>query len=113
MKTIQVKFSDMTNNKNDVFDTNAIIIDDTIKYVDNADTKVILNCKDDILIRENRDYLFNIDFNKNIIEVTIKKFNKMFSKDIETLLLKKDNKSFLVRYRLVDDDVINEYEVLY
>ena len=34
MKTIQVKFSDMTNNKNDVFDTNAIIIDDTIKYVD-------------------------------------------------------------------------------
>lgn len=113
MKSIHVKFSDITNSKNDVFDTNAIIDNNMIKYVDNTKTKVSLNYKDDILIRENSDYIFNIDFNKNIIDITLKKFNKMFSKDIKTLLIKKDNKSYIVRYKLVDEEVINEYEILY
>ena len=113
MKTINVKLCDITNNINDIFDTNAIITDSTIKYVDNNKTKVLLNYIDNILIRENSDYLFNIDFNNNIIDITMKKYKKTFSKNIETLLIKKDNKSYLVRYKLIDEDVINEYQIIY
>ena len=35
--------------------------------------------------------------------------NKTIEKSINTLLIDKTNKRFLVRYQLIDEDIINEY----
>ena len=74
MKTINVKLCDITNNINDIFDTNAIITDSTIKYVDNNKTKVLLNYIDNILIRENSDNFKTTSIDSKIIDNTIKNY---------------------------------------
>ncbi len=84
---------------------------DVIKYIDLEDNKMIIDMKNNIIQRENNDFLFNMDFNNNNIEITTKKLKKTFSKSIKTLAKEKTKKSFLIRYKLVDENVINEYYV--
>lgn len=87
----------------------AIKNDNVIEYIDLEKNKMIINIKDNKLIRENSDYIFNFDFNNNIINIYLKKMNKTIEKSINTLLIDKTNKRFLVRYQLIDEDIINEY----
>ena len=99
---------------NNIKETNeflAIKMDDVIKYIDLENNKMIVDMKNNIITRENSDYLFVLDFNKNNIDITLKHSKKCFSKLIEVLLIKKMKKSYLVRYSLIDDDIINEYFV--
>ena len=60
---------------------------------------------------KNIDYLFNIDFNKNKIDIKVKRLNKDFEKEIKTLVISRLDSSYLVRYLLVDENIINEYYV--
>ena len=89
----------------------AIKDDNLIKYIDLENNNMIINMEDNIIIRENNDYLYNINFNSNEITITMKKLNKIFKKDIKTIVISKSLTKYLVRYVLIDENIINEYYV--
>lgn len=89
----------------------AIKDDNLIKYIDLENNNMIINMEDNIIIRENNDYLYNINFNSNEITITMKKLNKIFKKDIKTIIISKSLTKYLVRYVLIDENIINEYYV--
>ena len=91
----------------------AIKDNDVIKYIDLENNKIIVDMKNNTIIKENNDYLFNIDFINKRIDIKIKKLMKFFTKEIKLIKLEKTNKSFLVRYLLIDDNIYNEYYIVY
>ena len=99
------------NNQEESNEMFAIISNDVIKYIDLENNKMIIDMLNNIMIRENSDYLYTIDFNKNNIDIYMKKLRKHLDKDIKTLIIEKTRKHYLVRYLLSDDNVYNEYYV--
>ena len=91
----------------------AIKNDNVIKYIDFANNKMIIDMDKSIIIRENNDYLFTLDFNNNKIIIYAKHLKKEFTKDIITMMNDKTSKSYLVRYKLLDEDIINEFYIKY
>ena len=89
----------------------AIKNDNIIKYIDLENNKMIIDMENNKITRENRDYLFNLDFGNNKIIIKLKKLNKEFEKIIKIITISKSNTSYLVRYLLIDENIINEYYV--
>ena len=104
---IYTNMDKIINNNN--FD--AIVSCNVIKYIDLVNNKFVVDCNNDILFKENNDTIVKIDFNKNIMSILLKEYNKEFYKDIETLLINKDNNIYYVKYKLIDENVINEYRI--
>ena len=99
---------------NDIEENNeflAIKDDNLIKYIDLEDNKMTIDMEKNIIIRENKDYLFNMDFNNNIITINIKKIGKVLEKEINTMIISKSETKYLIRYLLTDENIINEYYV--
>ena len=69
MKKTKIKVCTEFDNKHECNEFMALKDDDVIKYIDLENNKMIIDIKNNIIIRENNDYLFNIDLNKNIIEI--------------------------------------------
>ena len=82
-----------------------------IKYTDLENNKMVIDTSNDIIRKENQDYLIEIYLQDNIIDITIKKFRRKINKGIKTLLIEKKKKSYLIRYQLLDEKEINEYYV--
>ena len=59
----------------------AIKDDDVIKYIDLENNKMVVDMQNNSMNRENSDYMFNLDFNKEVISITIKKFKKTLEKN--------------------------------
>lgn len=87
----------------------AIKNNDVIKYIDFENNKMEVDLENNIIKKENIDYLFIIDLAKNNIYILAKKIKRSFNKPIQTLLVEKSKKRYLVRYLLEDENVINEY----
>ena len=82
-----------------------------IKYTDLENNKMVIDTSNDIIRKENQDYLIEIYLQDNIIDITIKKFRRKINKGIKTLLIEKRKKAYLIRYQLLDEKEINEYYV--
>lgn len=104
---VYTKMDKIINNDN----FSAIVSNNVIKYIDLVNNKFVVDLNEDILIKENRETLIKIDFNKNIISILLKEHNKEFFKDIETILINKDNNIYYIKYKLVDENIINEYQI--
>ena len=104
---IYTNMDKIINNNN--FD--AIVFNNVIKYIDLVNNKFVIDCNNDILIKENNDTIVKIDFNKNIISILLKQYNKEFYKNINTILINKDNNVYYVKYKLIDENIINEYRI--
>ncbi len=111
MEKVTIKVYSKMNNIEENNEFLAIKDDNVIKYTDLENNKMIIDTKNNIIERENDDYLFRINLNDNIIEITVKKMNKVFNKNINTLLVSLTKKKYLIRYLLVDEEIINEYYV--
>ena len=111
MKRTKISVYSKLNNIEENNDFLAIKDDFVIKYIDLENNKMIIDLKNNIITRENRDYLFNLDFNNNKILITMKKLNKCMEKDIKTMVISLTNSKYLVRYLLTDDNIVNEYYV--
>jgi len=111
MKRTKITVLTKLDNVEENSDFLAIKDNNLIKYIDLENNKMIIDMENNIIIRENRDYLFNIDFVNNTITILVKKMDKTFTKDIKTLLISKTNNKYLVRYLLKDEMLINEYYV--
>ena len=111
MKKTKIKVYSNLNNIEENNDFLAIKGKNVIKYIDIENNKMTIDVKNNIITRENIDYLFNLDFNNNKIIIKMKKLNKIFEKEIETLVISLSDSEYLIRYLLKDDNVINEYYV--
>ena len=111
MKKTMVKVYSKLNNIEENNEFLAIVDDKLIKYIDLENNKMIIDKENNIITRENVDYLFNMDFNNNKITITMKKLNKEFIKDIKTIDITNTSKIYSVKYLLIDENIINEYYV--
>ena len=111
MKKTKIKIYSNLNNieeNNEIF---AIKNDNVIKYIDFSNNKITIDLENKVIEKENNDYIFTLKFNDNIIEILAKKLKKVFYKDIKTIVCTSTKSKFLVRYLLVDENIINEYYV--
>lgn len=111
MQKIKIKVYSKLNDIEENNEFLAIIDNNLIKYIDLENNKMNIDMKNNTIIRENTDYFFNIDFNNNKITITMKKLNKIFEKEINTMEISRTKKSYLVRYLLTDENIVNEYYV--
>ena len=111
MKKVIIEVYSNLNNIEENNEFLAIKDDNLIKYIDLENNKMVIDTKNNIIIRENCDYIFNLDFNNNKILITMKKPNKILEKDIRTMVISLTKKDYLVRYLLTDENIINEYYV--
>ena len=111
MKKTKINVFTNFNNREENNDILAIKDNYLIKYIDLDNNKMVVDMENNVITRENRDYLYKLEFNNNIITVLVKKLNKEFEKKIKTLEISKSLKDYLVRYLLIDEDIINEYYV--
>ena len=111
MKKTTIKVCTKLNNIEENNEFLAIKDQNIIKYIDLENNKMTIDIKNNLIIRENSDYLFNMDFNNNKILITVKKLNKTLEKEIKTIIISKSSNKYLVRYLLTDENIINEYYV--
>ena len=111
MENIKIKVYSKLDDIEENSEFNAIKKDNVIEYIDLENNKMMIDIENDIMIRENRDYSFKIDFNNYKIDIEIKKLHKTMIKDIKLLNISKSKKYYSVKYLLTDDNIINEYYV--
>ncbi len=111
MKKTNIRVYSNLNNIEENNEFLAIKSSNLIKYIDLENNKMTIDIKNNLIIRENIDYLFQMDFNNNKIMITVKNLNKILEKDINTVVISKTVNKFLVRYQLIDEQIINEYYV--
>ena len=111
MKKIKIRIYSFFNNIEENNEFLAIKDGNVIKYIDFGNNRMRIELNNNIIKKENIDYLFTLDFNNNVIKIFAKKMKKTFLKEIKTLVCEKSNSKFLVRYLLVDEGIINEYYV--
>lgn len=104
---VYTKLNEIVNNE--IFD--AIVLNNVIKYIDLDNNKFVIDYEKNTLLKETMESVIEIDFNKNIISILIKDFNKKFYKEIKTLLINHTNNDYYVKYKLIDENIINEYHV--
>ena len=111
MKKTKISVFTKFNNIEETNEFLAIKSDNIIKYIDLENNKMTIDMINNVIVRENSDYVFKIDFENNKIIISLKKSNGTFEKIINTLAVSKTKSKYLVRYLLVDDDILNEYYV--
>ena len=111
MRKTKIKIYSNLNNIEENEEILAIKNENIIKYIDFSNNKMTIDIENNIIEKENADYLFILKFNDNIIEIHLKKLKKTFYKEIKTLTCNYSKSKFLVRYLLVDENIINEYYV--
>lgn len=87
-----------------IFDINKI------KYFDLQD-KFIVDFDKNMLIKENNESIIKIFFNNSNILIYVKEFNVEYEKEMELLELINNNHAFYIKYRLIDENVVNEYKI--
>lgn len=111
MKKVKIRIYSFLNNIEENNEFLAIKNDNVIKYIDFCNNKIEIDLNNNVIKRENNDYLFTLKFNDNIIEIFAKKLKKTFYKDIKTIVCDSSKSKFLVRYLLIDENIVNEYYV--
>ena len=105
-KRMSIKYDLSGIKKNDIID--CLIKDNVITYFDD-DYKMKIDLINHKIYRENDDINYEIDFNKE--KIIIKYNNYEFDKRIKILDKNIEKSSFYVKYLLVDEDIINFYEI--
>ncbi len=105
-KKMSIKYDLSGKKKNDTVD--CLIKDNIITYFDD-DYKMKVDLNNHKIYRENEDINYEIDFNKE--KIIIKYNNYEFDKRIKILDKNIEKSSFYVKYLLVDEDIINFYEI--
>ncbi len=113
MARLKVKTYTELNNIKENEEYFAIKDNNVIKYIDFANNKMIIDMQHNIITRENSDYIYKFNFIDEKINIYVKNIKKEFIKEIKTILLEKTSTTYLVRYQLVDENIINEYYIKY
>lgn len=106
MPVIKIK-SIITNKEEKIITkTKGIIIDNTIKYQENDDTKVIFNYNNYELIRENKDYKIIYNFSKEQGNITIKEINSIINIPLKTIKITQKEQFINIEYQ-IEEKIFN------
>ena len=105
-KKMHIKYDLSGNKKDDIVE--CLIKDNIITYFDD-DYKMKIDLINHKINRENNEIYYEIDINKGIIVIKYNDFE--FDKRIKIIEKKVTNSSFSIKYLLVDEDIINFYEI--
>ena len=97
-------------NNEDELEKEVIYKGNVITYFDN-DKKMIVNLDTFEIEREDKEYHSLIKPLENTIIITLKEHNTKFNKDIKIIEKISNNNRFYLKYLLVDENIINEYEI--
>ena len=87
-----------------------IINNGIISYIDN-DIKISIDTSSGLIIRENIDLKYVIDLSKDYIKLSLKKEKLELEIKIKVLVKDYHDNYLYVKYLLVDENIINEYEI--
>jgi len=104
---VYTNMDNVIENKN----INAIVDNNVIKYIDSDNNKFIVDISNNVLIKENDEFIIKIEFSRNFISIILKEYSKEYIKEIETLAIEHNDNSYYVKYKLIDENIINEYKV--
>lgn len=105
-KKMHIKYDLSGNKKNDIIE--CLIKDNIISYFD-EDYKMKIDLINQKIYRENNDINYEIDFNKEKIVINYGHYS--FDKRIKIIEKNIDNSSISVKYLLVDENLVNFYEI--
>lgn len=105
-KKMHIKYDLSGNKKDDIVE--CLIKENIISYFDD-DYKMKIDLINHKIYRENNEINYVIDLNKGIIVIKYNDFE--FDKKIKIMEKKVTNSSISIKYLLVDEDVINFYEI--
>ena len=80
MKKTKISVFTKFNNIEETNEFLAIKSDNIIKYIDLENNKMTIDMINNVIVRENSDYVFKIDFENNKIIISLKKSNGTFEK---------------------------------
>ena len=105
-KKMHIKYYLSGNKKDDIVE--CLIKDNIITYFDD-DYKMKIDLINHKINRENNEIYYEKELNKGIIVIKYNDFE--FDKIIKIIEKKVTNSSFSIKYLLVDEDIINFYEI--
>ena len=105
-KKMWIKYDLSGNKKDDVIE--CLVKDSVISYFDD-DYKMKIDLINHIIYREGNDISYEIDLNKE--KIIIKYNNYEFDKKIKIIDKNVSDSMFSVKYLLVDENIINFYEI--
>lgn len=88
---------------NDYIIENKGIIDNEILTVNDNETKLIYDYKNNTLKRENKDYIIILDFNNKKVTYNLKEVNNEFSNKLTILKLTNHNKQVNIKYEIEEE----------
>ena len=104
MPKIKIKAEIINNSDKQTIETDAILQNDILKYLENDNTKVVLNLEDKTLIRENDKIKMYYSFSNNKGLIEIKEFNKIVDLDIKVKEVKRNGNNIRVNYEIEKDE---------
>ena len=113
MSKIKIKVTVTNSEGINIYSSNAIILDNIIKYKENDNTTVIYNYSKNELIRDNKDLKMNYIFDKDkktIGKIEIKELNKIINLKIQTKELNKNKNDIKVNFQVEGNDFIYQLE---
>ena len=100
-------------NKIEEFKTNVIIQDNFLKYKEKDNTTMIIDTKNNILVRENNNIKIEIPFSKNnktIGRINLKEMNKVLNVEVKTNKIEKENNNIEINYEIEKQKFIYNME---
>jgi len=88
---------------NDYIIENKGIIDNEILIVNDNETKLSYDYKNNTLKRENNDYIIVLDFDNKKVKYNLKEVNNEFSNKLTILKLTNHNKQVNIKYEIEEE----------
>ena len=98
------------DNKENIINIDVIINNNIISYFDN-DIKMQIDLKSGLIYRYNNDYHITINPNLECINIELLANKTSFDKNIKIIDYKIKDNYYYIKYFLVDENVINEFEL--
>ena len=111
MAKIKILIHTNLNNEENNEEITALIVNSVIKYIDSLNNKFLVDLNNLVLEKENTSSKIKIDFNNKKAFIYVKELRKEFVRDIDIIDTYKNQTDFFVKYKLVEENIINEYNV--
>jgi len=109
MPKIKIKVNITNEEIADSYETNAIIQNNVIKYIEKDKTKVNFNLKDETLCRENDTLQMNYNFKKKYGTIYIKELERKLELKIQVKSKIKNDTTYSIEYKVDKDNF--KYEI--
>lgn len=115
MSKIRILVTVNNDESNTTNEFDAIIQDQTLKYIENKETTVIFSYLKNILIRENNELRMEYSFNENKKTkgiILVKEYNQEINVEVDTKSIKKENNNIEIDFNVENNKFKYKVEVI-